>query len=151
VIAFKRPPRLCTRWVWAGLLCGILLSALQPFIAVHFRQDGWEDEPGFRVRATDATVEYVPDDRPDHPTDRETTMYVPLAANIDLPNAFDHGLDMLGALVLFLAPLTIVLLVASAPRPRHLVERAARYSGPSPPAWPWRRLPPVTAPPSPTA
>lgn len=147
VIDSKCRSRIRARCIWAALLCGILLSALHPFLSVHFRQDGWEDEPAFRVRANQTTVEYVPDDRPDHSKDRETTLYAPLAARIDSPHAFDHGLDMLVALALFLAPLTVALFAGSARRPPPSPERAARHSGPSPPAWPWRRLPPETAPP----
>jgi hypothetical protein len=41
------PCRLIAREIgWWGLV-GVLLAALQPFIAIHFREDGWEDEPAF--------------------------------------------------------------------------------------------------------
>ncbi|WP_418149478.1 hypothetical protein ABL841_32045 [Variovorax paradoxus] len=32
------------RRLWC--VAGIALLLLQPFIAIHFRDDGWEDEPG---------------------------------------------------------------------------------------------------------
>ncbi|MEB0112807.1 hypothetical protein QN397_15730 [Variovorax sp. RTB1] len=37
-----------THFFW-WCLAGVLLSALQPFLFTHFCQDGWEDEPGFRM------------------------------------------------------------------------------------------------------
>ncbi|MDB5826752.1 MAG: hypothetical protein JWQ73_972 [Variovorax sp.] len=135
------------RILWWCLLCGGVLSSLQPFIATHFRHDGWEDEPAFRVRSVGATVEYEPDDRADHPAEKETTIFVPAAASIDLPNALQHGLDLLAALVLMLLPLTIALAFRVVPRPREAAERVPHRAGAPPPSAIWRRLPPETAPP----
>ena len=139
--------RLTQRFLWGCLLCVGLLSSLQPFIATHFRHDGWEDEPAFRVRSVGATVEYEPDDRADHLAEQETTIFVPTAASIDLPNALQHGLDLLKTLVLLLAPLTIALAFRIVPKAREAVERIPHHSGAPPPATIWRRLPPETAPP----
>jgi hypothetical protein len=128
---------------------GILLAALQPFIATHFRQDGWEDEPGFRIRSVSATAEFEPDERSDHANWHETTLFVPAAANIDLPNALQHGLDRLLALVLAALPLTVLLavLVPRATQPLR-IRRIPNPSGAPPPAACWRRQPPSQAPPS---
>jgi hypothetical protein len=50
-----------------------MLSVLQPFLFTHFRQDGWEDEPGFRVRNVESMALFSPDDREDHKKELETT------------------------------------------------------------------------------
>ena len=54
-------------------------------------------------------MELHPDERADHPADLETTLFVPSAASIDLPDALQHGIDGLMALVLLLLPLTVAL------------------------------------------
>ncbi|WP_234383080.1 MULTISPECIES: hypothetical protein [unclassified Variovorax] len=136
-----------TAW-W--LLFAMMLVALQPFIAIHFRDDGWEDEPGFRIRAVSATVQFEPDERPGHVARPETTVFVPSGASIDQPGAFQDGLAGLMALVLALLPLIVRL-----PVPRPLSSRGpsgrphARCRAPPPTAI-WRRLPPKTAPPAST-
>ena len=85
----------------------VLLAALQPFIAVHFREDGWEDEPGLRIRAASAIVQFEPDERPEHASSRETTLFVPSSAGTDLPDILRHGLERLMAMVLAMLPLVV--------------------------------------------
>ncbi len=129
----------CAAWV--------LLAALQPFIAVHFRQDGWEDEPGFRIRTAGTVAQFEPDDRADHGQDLEATVFVPTSAAIDLPDALQSGLDGLMSMVFLALPLVVVLawlvvrVVDVAPR------RPERNSGPPPARLCWRTFPPPTAPP----
>ncbi len=129
-------------------MAGVVLAALQPFIFTHFRQDGWEDEPGFRVRNVEAMALFSPDDREDHLKELETTLYVPAGAHLDLPDAFEHGLDTLMALVCLLLPLTVALLSWVVPKPREVPERVPNTSGALPPPTArWRTQPPPTAPP----
>lgn len=128
----------------------VLLAALQPFIAVHFREDGWEDEPGLRIRAASATVQFEPDERPEHASSRETTLFVPSSAGTDLPDILRHGLERLMAMVLAMLPLVVALrnfprLATCAPLGRG---RAAIRAPPL--SSPWRRSPPRTAPPQAT-
>ncbi|MDB5847385.1 MAG: hypothetical protein JWP29_1137, partial [Rhodoferax sp.] len=79
--------RRCVWWCAAW----ILLSALQPFIAVHFRGTGWEDEPGVHVRSSGESARFEYDDDDDaqdagvHPAVMETTVFVPLG--VDDPGA----------------------------------------------------------------
>ncbi|MGJ7497522.1 hypothetical protein ACSFA8_20940 [Variovorax sp. RT4R15] len=135
-----------THCVW-WCLCGVLLTLCQPFLAVHFRCDGWEDEPAVRIRVVSDTTQFEADGRADHPDDRETTLFAQSAASVDLPNALEHGLDGLMALVFLLLPLTIALVRLVEPVERHLQGRVPTRSGAPPPTAPWRRLPPKTAPP----
>jgi hypothetical protein len=135
-----------THFMW-WCVCGVLLSACHPFIATHFRSDGWEDEPAVRLRVASDTVQFEADDRADHPNDRETTLFAQGAASIDLPNALQHGLDNLMALVFLLLPLTVALVRLLVPDEREPLERVPVRSGAPPPTAPWRRLPPETAPP----
>lgn len=131
-------------WCFAALL----LCALQPFLFTHFQCDGWEDEPGFRVRNMESMALFTPDDREGHSRDLETTLYVPASAHIDVPDALQRGLDVLMALVLLLVPLTVAL--STIPMPRGLVVHHGRIpfpSGAPPPTRPWRSRPPKTAPP----
>ncbi len=125
----------------------LVLAALQPFLFTHFRQDGWEDEPGFRVRSVEATAQFTPDERKDHSKELETTLYAPAAAHTDVPHAFERGLDVLMALVALLSPLAVALLRLRMPIERVLAERAAHASGAPPPPVLWRMRPPHTAPP----
>jgi hypothetical protein len=97
---------------------GILLAALQPFIATHFRHDGWEDEPGFRIRGVGESTQFELDARPGHRNELEVTLFVPSAARVDAPDALQHGLDGLMALVWLLVPLTLALRPFIAPAPR---------------------------------
>ena len=135
-----------TRFLW-WCLAGVVLCALQPFLFTHFQRDGWEDEPGFRVRNAEAMALFSPDDRIDHQHDLETTLYAPTAAHLESPDALQHGLDGLIALVLLLTPLTVVLPRILVRLDRVAFERVAFTSGAPPPASPWRCQPPKTAPP----
>lgn len=133
----------CVGWCFFA----VLLAAIQPFIAVHFRHDGWEDEPGFRIRSASESTQFEPDKRPDHPTDQETTLFVSSAANIDLPDALQHGIDNLQARLLLLLPLTVAMVLVADPVERLVPESVPNTSGAPPPTALWRRHPPETAPP----
>jgi hypothetical protein len=132
------------RW-WC--VAGVLLILLQPFIAVHFRCDGLEDEPMLRVRSASDTTQFEADDRANHPADRETTLFAQAPASIDLPDALILALNGLLAMVLLLLPLTVAMNRPAAPIERDAPERVPPRSGSPPPPIPWRRLPPTTAPP----
>ena len=128
-------------------LVGVLLTLCQPFLAAHFRVDGWEDEPGFRIRADDRVL-FEADDRADHSDDRETTLFVSPSASVDLPDAFQNGIDGLMALVLLILPLSIALPAVLQDAIRKLPVRVPTRGGAPPPsAAAWQRLPPQTAPP----
>jgi hypothetical protein len=135
--------RHCMGWC----LAGVLLSVLQPFLFNHFRQDGWEDEPGFRLRGESTSAVFEPDSRATHGDEFETTLYAPLSAQIDHPDAFGDGLDTLLALVLLLMPLSVVRRQACIPCHRPPADRVAFPGGAPPSAHPWRRQPPRNAPP----
>ncbi|WP_454908545.1 hypothetical protein [Variovorax gossypii] len=142
----RRRPESTAWW----LLVAMVLVALQPFIAIHFRDDGWEDEPGFRIRAVSATVQFEPDERPGHVASPETTVFVPSGASIDQPDAFHDGLAGLMALVLALLPLIVPLPVPRPPASRGPLERLHARCRAPPPTAIWRSLPPKTAPPAST-
>jgi hypothetical protein len=143
--AFRRLVAAHCLW-WSA--CGILLGALQPFIATHFCQDGWEDEPAFRIRSVSASAQFEPDDRPEYPTWIETTIFVPSAASIDLPHTLQQGLDGLLALVFLALPLTIALARLPCCLLWRLVpQRVPHASGAPPPTALWLTQPPPTAPP----
>lgn len=129
------------------LAVGGLLIVLLPFIAVHFRCDGLEDEPALRLRSADATVQFEQDDRADHPHDRETTVFAQTSASIDAPDTLSHGLDLLAALALALVPLTLALIRLVEPVERGLPQRVPTQGGAPPPQSIRRRRPPPTAPP----
>ena len=128
-------------------LAGIVLTALQPFLFTHFRQDGWEDEAKFCVRNVSAMALFEPDDRSDHKNELETTLYVPASAHIDVPDAFQHGLNALMALVLSLLPFMVALAQPVEPAERILHELVPHTSGAPPPTALWLSHPPKTAPP----
>jgi hypothetical protein len=128
-------------------MAAILLSVLQPFLFNHFRQDGWDDEPGFRVRNVEAVALFWPDDRNDHKQELETTLYAPAGAHLDMPDALQHGLDALLAMVLLLVPLTVALPLLLESAERVLSALVPFTSGAPPPAAIWRHQPPKTAPP----
>lgn len=134
----------------AWCVAGMLLILLQPFIAVHFRCDGLEDEPMLRVRSASDTTQFEADDRADHPTDRETTVFAQAPASIDHPDAFDLALSALMAMVLALLPLAVAVSRLAVPIVREAPEHVPPHGGAPPPAQPWRRLPPTVAPPSAT-
>jgi len=132
----------------AWCVAGVLLIFLQPFIAVHFRCDGLEDEPMLRVRSASDTTQFEADDRADHPSDRETTVFAQAPASIDHPDAFSFALGALMALVLAMLPLVLAMARLVAPIVRKAIEYVPPHGGAPPPAQPWRRLPPTAAPPS---
>lgn len=133
----------------AWCVLGMLLVLLQPFIAVHFRCDGLEDEPMLRVRSLSDTAQFEADDRADHPSDRETTVFAQAPASIDHPDAFDFALGGLLAMVLAMLPLVLAVARLAVPIVRAAPERVPPQGGAPPPAAPWRRLPPTAAPPFP--
>lgn len=135
----------CVGWC----LGGVLLAALHPFLFTHFRQDGWEDEPGFRVRNSGAMAQFIADERLDHKNELEPTLYVPTAARLEVTSAFKDGLAGLMALVALLLPLAVAVMrpfsecESSTPEPVPFTSGAP----PPPAAEPWRTLPPQAAPP----
>ncbi|MDM0057077.1 hypothetical protein [Variovorax fucosicus] len=138
--------RFVTRHFAGWCLAALCLAALQPLLAVHFRVDGWEDEPGLRVRGADVT-RFEPDERSGHADTPEVTLFVPSAATIDLPHALQHGLDLLMALVGLLLPLLVALRRLGVPWQPPLPAALIRRSRAPPLAAPWRRRPPTLAPP----
>ena len=132
------------RW-WC--VAGLLLVVLQPFIAVHFRCDGLEDEPMLRVRSVSDTTQFEADDRADHPSDHDTTVFAQAPASIDHPDAFDFGLSALMAMVLAMLPLAVSMARLATPIVREAPEHVPPHGGAPPCAQPWRRLPPTAAPP----
>ncbi len=134
--------------LWCGL--ALALTLLQPFVAAHFRCDGLEDEPMLRVRSVSDTTQFETDDRPDHAQDRETTLFAQTGATTDLPNALSSALAGLLAMIFAQRPMRVALAALWAPAPRQTAEQVPQLSGAPPLALPWRRLPPMTAPPSST-
>ncbi|MET3380382.1 hypothetical protein [Variovorax paradoxus] len=132
----------------AWCVAGILLIILQPFIAVHFRCDGLEDEPMLRLRNLSETTQFEADDRADHPSDRETTVFTQAPASIDHPDAFKLGLNTLMAMVLALLPLAVAVARLVVPIVREAPEHVPPHGGAPPLSQPWRLLPPTAAPPS---
>lgn len=129
-------------------LAGVLLSALQPFLFSHFRQDGWEDEPGFRVRNAQATALFSPDDRSAHRKELETTLYAPAGAHLESHLGSYHAL--LHDLAQLLLPLTVLAITLLFPPERKVPKPVPHTGGAPPPAAPWRNHPPSAAPPSST-
>ncbi|MDP9902078.1 hypothetical protein [Variovorax ginsengisoli] len=138
---------ICTQQAFWCLLA-LLLTALQPFLAVHFTQNGWEDEPGLRVRSVGEVTQFEVDAAQGQLRNFETTLYVPATAPIDGTDAFQGGLDMLLMRVGLLMPLTIAVLLFVAAVPFEAALRLAPYRSAAPPRTrPWRRMPPQAAPP----
>ncbi|WP_413765374.1 hypothetical protein ACEN9J_33080 [Variovorax sp. Varisp41] len=131
----------------AWCFAGILLVFLQPFIAVHFCCDGIEDEPMLRVRALGETSQFEADDRENHASDRETTIFAQVPAGIDHPHALNAGLNTLLALVLALLPLALIPIRPIRPASRLGPAQVPPRGGAPPPALPWKRRPPAAAPP----
>ncbi|MDM0086330.1 MULTISPECIES: hypothetical protein [unclassified Variovorax] len=131
-------------------LAGLFLAAIQPFLFSHFRQDGWEDEPGFRVRNAQSTALFSPDDRASHAKELETTLYAPAGAHLESHLGAYHALLQGLAQWLSLLPLMAVAGALLRP-PESPVPRPVRHTGGAPPrATPWCTLPPSAAPPLPT-
>jgi hypothetical protein len=128
-------------------LAGIMLMAMQPFIAAHFCQHGLEDEAELQVRiGTEASRIEA-----DEPGEQETTVFVAPSASIDLPDALQHAIDAFLALLLLAVALTV-----ARPRLAMRVERPTPgkvpylAGAPPPSAAPWLSRPPQAAPPSTT-
>ena len=135
----------CAWWCFVG----IMLVTMQPFIAAHFCHDGLEDEPELQIRIGNEVGRIEPEERAEHPGERETTVFVAPSASIDLPNVFQDGIDAFVALVLLIAPLTVARFQPSVRVDRTVPEQVPRFArAPPPPATPWLRHPPETAPPS---
>ena len=133
-----------TRWCWAGVALVVLL----PFIAAHYRCDGLEDEPMLRLHVASDAVQFEADDRADHASDRETTVFAQTPASIDHPDAFSLALNSLMATMLAMLPLVLAMARLVVPIVRTTVEHVPTHGGAPPAATPWSRLPPTTAPPS---
>ncbi|MFH0134361.1 hypothetical protein [Variovorax sp. EL159] len=129
-------------------VAGVFLILLQPFIAVHFRCDGLEDEPMLRVRSLGDTTQFEADDRADHPRDHETTVFAQTPASIDHPDALASALAGFMAMVLAMLPLALVMTRLVTPVEREAPEHVPPHGGAPPLPRPWRRLPPTAAPPS---
>lgn len=143
----RRRHLLAMHSMWWGMAV-VLLSALQPFLFTHFRHDGWEDEPGFRVRNVAAVAIFESDPRSEPGQQLETTLFVPVATGQNLIDELDTGLAHFMSLVLLLVPLSIGLAALALPLPVRWCEAVLDAGGSSPPgAMPWRTLPPPTAPP----
>lgn len=132
-------------------LAGMMLVTMQPFIAAHFCADGLEDEPELQIRSGNEASRIEADDRSEHPDEWETTVFVPASASIDLPDAFQHGIDTFAALVLLIAPLTVALFQPVVRVDGAMPDKVPYLAGAPPPlAAPWLRHPPKAAPPSTT-
>ena len=132
------------RWCVACLL----LVLLQPFIAAHFCDDGLEDEPMLRLRSMGVTAQFEAPDADDGPSGgRETTVFVQTAAGHGLFSALDAAMAHLLGAALLLLPLWAVAETPVVMTARRQPEAVAPRSGAPPASTPWRRLPPMTAPP----
>ncbi|MDM0038961.1 hypothetical protein QTH89_21185 [Variovorax sp. J22G21] len=120
---------------------------LLPFIAAHYRCDGLEDEPMLRLHIAGEAVQFEPDNRADHPSDHETTVFAQTPATLKHPDALNLALNTLMAAVLAMLPLVLAMVRLVMPIVRTTPERVPTHSDPPPPVEPWRRLPPTTAPP----
>jgi hypothetical protein len=132
-------------------LAAMMLVTVQPFIAAHFCRDGLENEPELHIRIGNEASRVEPDERPEHPNEWETTVFVPASASIDLPDALQQAIEAFAALVLLITPLALarVQLIARVVRPAP--EKVPPHAGAPPsPATPWLGHPPETAPPSTT-
>ena len=126
----------------------LLLAVLQPFIAAHFRDDGLEDEPMLRLRSVGVTAQFEAPDADDGPSSgRETTVFTQTAAGHGLSSTLDAALAHLLGAALLLLPLWAVTATPIAMTARRQPEAVPPRSGAPPASAPWRRLPPMTAPP----
>jgi hypothetical protein len=101
-----------------------------------------------RLRNLSETTQFEADDRADHPSDRETTVFTQAPASIDHPDAFKLGLNTLMAMVLALLPLAVAVARLVVPIVREAPEHVPPHGGAPPLSQPWRLLPPTAAPPS---
>jgi len=139
----RRIARLCP-W-WCVLL--VLLSAAQPFLSVHFDDDGLVPQQQLNVRSFGETAQFQPDDDAKAPMALEVTLFVPAAASIDSPLAFLSGLAAFMCLVVLMAPFTVRLARPVSPLSGTPAFEVPTASGAPPPTALWRSRPPETAPP----
>lgn len=133
----------CLAW-WVG---AFLLAAIQPFTAVHFGQDGWEDEAGTWIRSASETTQFERAEHPGDPEDHEVTLFAALSAQTDSGHAFGDGLAALAAMLALMLPLIVLVApLVQAATDAPLARSPAR--GGAPPPAPWRRCPPAIAPPT---
>jgi hypothetical protein len=132
---------------WCALAMALLV--LQPFLHVHFDADGLVVGQELSIRDFGGPVQFLPDEDASTPSAFETKLFVPAAANIDLPQAFANGIAAFLSLLLLIAPLRLLFRPPAATRFRSVLPRAVpNASGAPPPTLSWRSRPPKTAPPS---
>jgi hypothetical protein len=129
----------------------LLLIACQPFLSVHFDDDGLVAHAGLDVRSAGGPVQFLPDADAPGPLAFETKLFVPAAANIHLPGALLNGIAALLCLVALLVPLRVIRAVLL-PRLADAPQRGLQGRGGAPPptrkpALLWHRRWPTTAPP----
>ena len=139
----RRLARLCPWW-WALL---VALSAAQPFLSVHFDDDGIVPQHQLSVRSFGETARFQPDEDAKAPMALEVTLFVPAGASIDSPLAFLSGLAALLGLVLLIAPLTVWPGRRVWPLSRTPAFKVPPARGAPPLTALWRSRPPETAPP----
>lgn len=125
----------------------VLLSAAQPFLSVHFDDDGLVPQQQLNVRSFGETAQFQPDADSNTPMALEVTLFVPAAASIDSPWVFLSGLAALMCLVMSIAPLTVWLGRRVLPLFATPAFEVPTASGAPPPTALWRSRPPETAPP----
>lgn len=139
----RRIARLCP-W-WCALL--VLLSGVQPFLSVHFDDDGLVPQQQLNVRAFGETAQFQTDADSKTPMALEVTLFAPAAASIDSPLLILSGLAAFMCLVMRLAPLTVWLGRRVSPLPGRPAFEVPAANGAPPPTALWRSRPPETAPP----
>jgi hypothetical protein len=134
------------RWTWWCALL-VLVSAFQPFLSVHFDEDGLVERQELSIRAFGQDAQFQPDEDATDPWAVETKLFVPSAASIDVPLAFLSGLAAFLCLVVLTAPLRVVLAGFRGLLPEVVVAPVPNTGGAPPPTLLWRSRPPETAPP----
>jgi len=134
------------RWAWWCALLA-LLSALQPFLSVHFDEDGLVERQELGIRAFGQAAQFEPDEDAVTPSAVEVRLFVPSTASIDVPLAFLSGIAAFLSLIVLMTALRVPL--AGLPASRHcvLLAKVPNTGGAPPPTLPWRNRPPETAPP----
>lgn len=125
----------------------LLVSALQPFLSVHFDVDGLVERQEMSIRAFGQAAQFQPDEDAASPSAVEVKLFVPSAASIDLPLAFFSGLAAFLSLVILAAPLRVVLADFLGVLDSAEAAPVPNAGGAPPPTRPWRTRPPETAPP----
>ncbi|WP_213953106.1 MULTISPECIES: hypothetical protein [unclassified Variovorax] len=130
---------------WCALL--LLVSALQPFLSVHFDVDGLVERQELSIRAFGQDAQFQPDEDGPGPSAVEVKLFVPSAASIDLPLAFISGLAAFLCLVILAAPLRVVLAAFLGVFDSTEAAPVPNAGGAPPSTQLWRTRPPETAPP----